>query len=182
MEKLKMLVCYSYAALLLILISDATARSHYFTETRFTHQESDTTLVVYYVKAVSCSFSSQSEVIEAAKRIPEKFKQFHDRPVRYVFVSMDQDLDQSLEFMRKHGEGWDEVSLGARYHNENLLKNFNSLVDAPGTPYIMVFKDVYSYTAHNIPQPESRKKLTNILGADGVIEWVEKCCPIEGIE
>gem|GEM_PF-6829132 len=39
-------------------------------------------------------------------------------------------------------------------------------------------KDVYSIDKLNIPHLESREKITNVLGADGVISWVEEGFPL----
>lgn len=142
------------------------------------YQGSDTVLVVYYIGAASCNFSTRPEVIDAAKTIPEGFRQAHDRPVKFVFASMDRDIEEGLEFMRKHGEGWDEISIGARYNNETLLRNFNSKV-TPGTPHVIVYEDVYSIDELNIPHLENREKVLNVFGADGVVRWVEESFPLE---
>ena len=157
-------------------LADCLAQDRDLSGTGSSYQGSDTVLVVYYVGAASCNFSTRPEVIDAAKKIPEGFSQAHDRPIKFVFASMDRDIDEGLEFVRKHGEGWDEISIGARYNNETLLRNFNSEV-TPGTPHVIVYEDVYSIDGSNIPHLESRERITNVLGADGVISWAEEGFP-----
>ena len=142
------------------------------------YKASDNVLVVYYVGAASCNFSNRPEVIDAAKKIPKGFKEAHDQPVKFVFASMDREIGEGLEFMRKHGEDWDEISIGARYNNETLLRNFNSEV-TPGTPHVIVYEDVYSIDELNIPHLESREKVTNVFGANDVVRWVDKGFPLE---
>ncbi len=135
--------------------------------------------VVYYVGASSCEFSSRDEVVDAVSELPEEFSAAHDRPTKFVFAAMDEKVDDGLAFIQRHGaEQWDEVSAGGRYNNETLLHNFNSNVQAPGTPHIIVFEDTYRFDEYNIPHLEQREQIHSTMGADGVVDWIEDGYPL----
>jgi hypothetical protein len=92
---------------------------------------------------------------------------------------MDEKVDDGLAFIQRHGaEQWDEVSAGGRYNNETLLHNFNSNVQAPGTPHIIVFEDTYRFDEYNIPHLEQREQIHSTMGADGVVDWIEEGYPL----
>ncbi len=136
--------------------------------------------VVYYVGASSCGFSSRDEVVEAVSQLPQGFSDAHDdTPTKFVFAAMDETVDDGLAFMQRHNaEQWDEVSLGAHYNNETLLHNFNSDVSAPGTPHIIVFEDTYRFDEYNIPHIEQREQIHSVMGAEGVVDWIEEGSPL----
>ena len=154
------------------------AQVHESPEVLPSYQESNTVLVVYYVGSSSCSFSTHADVIEAVRTIPVGFIRAHQQPTKFVFVAMDIDLSEGIKYMREHGTGWDEISIGARYNNESLLRNFNDEV-LPATPHVIVYKDLYTIDELNIPHLYKREKLMSTFGADGVIEWIEKGFPLD---
>lgn len=132
----------------------------------------DSVYVVIYISAASCGFSSSPEMVDGASQIPSLFSAIYDMPSKFVLVVMDSNLDVGLRFSRRHGHGWDEVSVGGRYNNETLLSFVNSETIS-GTPHVLVYKDYYDFDDLNIPHRKSRTLVANFLGRDAIMRWID---------
>jgi thiol-disulfide isomerase/thioredoxin len=136
------------------------------------------TYVVYYFGATSCGYCNVPANIEKIKQIKnEFFKKYPDLNTKYVFVFMDSNIEEGLEFIKKYGY-WDEVSIGSFYNNE-LALNFLNTTKIPGVPHIIVYRDTYrKIEQFSVPVIKERKLLIDLVGGTQIGDWISRGYPL----
>ena len=137
------------------------------------------TYVVYYFGATNCGYCNIPANIDKIKQIRNEFsKKYPDFKTKYVFVCMDRNIEEGLEFIKKYGY-WDEVSIGSFYNNE-LALNFLNTTKIPGVPHVLVYKDTYKKIEEfSIPLIKERKLLVDLVGGTQIGDWINKGYPLE---
>ena len=135
--------------------------------------------VVYYFGATNCGYCNIPANIEKIKQIRnEFFKKYPDFNTKYVFVCMDKNIEEGLEFIKKYGY-WDEISIGSFYNNE-LALNFLNTTKIPGVPHVMVYKDIYmKIEQFSVPVIKERKLLIDLVGGTQIGNWIDKGYPLK---
>jgi hypothetical protein len=133
------------------------------------------TYVVCYFGATNCGYCNIPANIEKIKQIRNEFyKKYLDFNVKYVFVCMDKNIEEGLEFIKKYGGYWDELSIGSFYNNELSLNLLNTM-KIPGLPHVMVYKDTYSKKEQfSVPVIKERKLLVDLVGGVQITDWISK--------
>lgn len=88
---------------------------------------------------------------------------------------MDKNIEDGLEYVKKYGEYWDEISIGKFYENELVMNNLNK-AKIPGVPHIIVYKD--TLIKMTTPVIKSRKIVVDLLGADQIQKWISSGYPL----
>jgi hypothetical protein len=134
------------------------------------------TLVIYYFGATNCGWCNTEECINSIKKMHQEFSNIHNEfNVKFVMVCMDTDINEGLKFISKYGYG-DEISIGSHFHNE-LVMNYLDKTKIPGTPHIIVFRDLYENDS--APLIKKRKTIIDLVGVNKIKEWVENKYPLE---
>lgn len=134
--------------------------------------------VVFYFGATSCAACNRPEVIQAVRSIKSGFEHVHTRfPAKFVMVSMDEDIEEGIEFLEKYGY-WDEVSVGSFYRNELVMRHVNTL-EIPGLPQVMVYENTYEDAEHGTKTVKETERVAQVMGGEGIVAWAEKDFPLE---
>jgi hypothetical protein len=139
-------------------------------------QESKEVYSLFYFGATSCTFCIVPQNIENIKKLRKEFSEkYNHLTIKFVMVCMDKNIEDGLEYVKKYGEYWDEISIGKFYENELVMNNLNK-AKIPGVPHIIVYKD--TLIKMTTPVIKSRKIVVDLLGADQIQKWISSGYPL----
>ena len=134
-------------------------------------------LVVYYYGSTNIGFCTTPENIEKIKRIKENLPLvYSDLEMKFVLVCLDEDVQEGLKFVRKHGI-WDEISIGDAYRNEMALSTLNR-AEVPSVPHLFVFKYTLGMNKWNIPLLRKKQQLVELSGEKQIGDWINEDYPL----
>jgi len=159
------------------VLAGAMLIGSFFLNSDVTEDEAKEIMVFYYFASTQFGYCSLPENIEKIKKIKTEFSEKFDKTkIKFVMVSLDNDLEKGLKLIRKHGY-WDEISIGKSFRNE-LALNYLNKSKIPKIPHILVFKDMYETRRWNLPIIKERKLIVDLAGAEQIEEWIQQEYPL----